>query len=94
MALIRTILVLIILVILFHVGASYAGINQGTNGLTRAVYSLGLLLESPAEAILNALPLSPQQQNIISGQNGFYVYALAAAAGYFILYLLLGIGRR
>jgi hypothetical protein len=26
--------------------------------------------------------------------SGFYVVALTAAAGYFVLYLLLGVGRR
>jgi len=91
--LIRTILALIILVILFHVGMFYAGVGQGTNGLTNAIYSLGNLLESPAVAVLNALPLTAQQRNFADTSN-FYVVALAAAAGYFILYLLLGIGRR
>lgn len=94
MGFIRTILALVILVILFHVGASYAGVEQGTNGLTNAVYGLGDLLESPAQALLLALPLSSEQRELVNGQNGFYVIALGAAAGYFILYLLLGVGRR
>lgn len=94
MALIRTILALIIIVILIHVGASFADVEQNANGLTRAVFGLGDLLESPAGALINALPLSPVQQYLMSGPNGFYVTALVAAAGYLILYLLLGVGRR
>lgn len=93
MALIRTILALIILVILFHVGATFAGVAASTNNLTKAIYSLGQLLESPASALLNILPLSPGQRSFIN-QNPFYVTALTAAVGYFILYLLLGIGKR
>ncbi len=93
MGLIRTILALIILVILVHIGMVYLNVGQGTNGLTDAIYSLGTLLESPAVALLNALPLTAQQRNVADSGN-FYVVALVAAAGYFILYLLLGIGRR
>jgi hypothetical protein len=91
--LIRTILALVILVILVHVGLVYVGIEQGANGFTDAIYSLGELLESPATALLNALPLSAAQRDL-ANPNNFYVVALTAAAGYFILYLLLGIGRR
>lgn len=94
MSLVRTVLALVIVVILFHIGVTYVGVEQNTNGLTRAVYGLGELLESPAEALLLALPLSPTQQNILEGNSGFYVVALAAAGGYFILYLLLGVGKR
>lgn len=93
MALIRTILALVILVILFHIGIVYADIDAGTNGLTQVVYSLGALLESPAQALLNALPLSPEQRNV-ANPNSFYAVALTAAGGYFLLYLLLGVGRR
>jgi len=93
MGLIRTILALIILVILVHAGMVYAGVEQGTNGLTDAIYSLGELLESPATVLLNALPLSAEQRDL-ANPNNFYVVALTAAAGYFVLYLLLGIGRR
>lgn len=93
MGLIRTILALVILVILVHVGMVYAGVEQDANSLTRAIYSLGTLLESPAQVVINYLPLSPEQrQSVDSG--GFYFTALAAAGLYFILYLLLGIGRR
>lgn len=94
MSLVRTVLALVIIVILFHIGVTYVGVAQDTNGLTQAVYGLGALLESPAEALLLALPLSPQQQNILEGGSGFYVVALLAAGGYFVLYLLLGVGKR
>ena len=93
MALIRTVLALIILVILFHVGMFYGGIDRTANELTGAVYSLAELLESPAQAIIGALPLT-QDQRTLGGADGFYVISLGAAAGYFILYLLLGVGRR
>jgi hypothetical protein len=93
LGLIRTILALVVLLILVHVGLVYADIRPHTNGLTAAIFSLGMLLESPAVVLLNALPLSAAQRDIANPQN-FYVVALTAAAGYFILYLLLGIGRR
>lgn len=91
MGLIRTILALVILVILFHIGMVYVGVERDTNGLTDALYSLGELLESPATIILNAIS-STGQVSVDTGS--FYVVALTAAAAYFILYLLLGIGRR
>ena len=91
MGLIRTILALVILVILAHVGMVYAGVERDTNGLTDALYSLGELLESPATIILNAIS-SIGQLSVDTGS--FYVVALTAAAAYFVLYLLLGIGRR
>jgi hypothetical protein len=93
LGLIRTILALIVLLILAHVGLFYAGVEQGTNGLTAAIYSLGDLLESPAVVLLNALPLTVEQREV-ADTNSFYVIAFTAAAGYFILYLLLGVGRR
>ncbi len=93
MGLIRTILALVVLVILVHVGLVYAEVRRGTNGLTEAIYALGTLLESPAVALINVLPLSAAQRDV-AAPNSFYVVALTAAAGYFILYLLLGIGRR
>ena len=93
MALIRTVLGLIVIVILFHVGMFYVGVTRDTNGLTEAIYSLAELLESPMQAILGFLPLTTEQRNT-GGANGFYVVSLGAAAGYFILYLLLGVGSR
>ena len=93
MGLIRTILALVVLLILVHVGLVYAGVKQGTNGLTRAIYSLGTLLESPGAYLLSALPLSAQQRDL-ADPSSLYVIALTAAAIYFIIYLLLGVGRR
>jgi hypothetical protein len=93
LGLIRTILALIVLLILVHVGLFYAGVEEGTNGLTAAIYSLAELLESPAVVLLNALPLSAEQRATVD-TSSFYVISLTAAAGYFILYLLLGVGRR
>lgn len=91
MGLIRTILALIILLILAHVGMVYAGVEPGTNQLIDAIYSLAALLESPATLLLNAVSSSGQVE--VDASN-IYVVALTAAAGYFILYLLLGVGRR
>ena len=93
MGLIRTILALVILLILVHVGLVYAGVAKGTNGLTDAIYSLGTLLEVPAAVLLNALPLTAEQRDV-ADTSSFYVIALTAVVGYFILYLLLGVGRR
>ena len=90
MGLIRTILALVILLILVHVGLVYLDIRPGANVLTSAVYSLGVLVESPAELLLNSV--RPLQQYL--NPNSFYVVALTAAAVYFILYLLVGVGRR
>jgi hypothetical protein len=89
--LIRTILALIILLILVHVGLFYADVEQGTNSLTAAIYSLAVLLESPATLLLNAVSSTGQVE--VDASN-IYVVAFTAAAGYFILYLLLGVGRR
>jgi len=91
LGLIRTILVLVILLILAHVGLFYAGIGQRTNQLTNAIYSLGELLEAPATLLLNLVSSTGQVQADVSS---FYVVALTAAACYFVLYLLLGVGRR
>ncbi|HEV3476791.1 MAG TPA: hypothetical protein VG127_04845 [Rubrobacteraceae bacterium] len=93
LGLIRTILALIVLLILVHVGLVYAGVEPGTNNLTAAIYSLGELLESPAVVLLNVLPLTAEQRDV-ADTSSFYVIAFTAAAGYFILYLLLGVGRR
>jgi hypothetical protein len=42
---------------------------------------------------LNVLPLSEEQRSVANA-NSFYAVAITAVAGYFILYLLLGVGRR
>ncbi len=93
MALIRTILAFVILVILLHIGVVYADVDPNTNSLTEVIASLGILLESPAQALLNILPLSEEQRSV-ANPNSFYAVAITAVAGYFVLYLLLGIGRR
>jgi hypothetical protein len=90
MGLIRTILALVILLILVHVGLVYTNVGQGANILTNAVYSLGTLVESPARLLLNTVTALQRYLN----PKNFYVVALTAAAIYFILYLLLGVGRR
>lgn len=90
MGLIRTILAMVILLILVHVGLRYTGIDHSANVLTEAVYSLGRLVESPAGLLLNTVTALQKYLN----PNSFYVVALTAAAVYFILYLLLGVGRR
>jgi hypothetical protein len=90
MGLIRTILALVILLILAHVALTYLDVGSGANVLTDAIFSLGTLLESPAAFLLNTItPL----QRYLSPKN-FYVVAISAAALYFIIYLLLGVGRR
>ena len=90
MSLIRTILGFVILLILIHVALVYVGINAGANTVTRAVYSLGALLESPAALLLNAVPALRQYLDPTS----FFTVALTAVGLYLILYLLLGIGKR
>jgi hypothetical protein len=92
-ALLRTILALVIFVILVHVGLVYSEIDKDLNGLTRGIYSLAELLEIPAQAVIDALPISPEQRQDIQS-DGVYFVGFAAAAGYFILFLLLGVGRR
>ncbi len=80
MTLLKTILSIIILLILAHIVLFRLGYDAATNQVVAAVYSLGELVEYPARALLPGA--------------GFYVVALAAAAGYFILYLLAGLLRR
>lgn len=90
MGLIRTIVALVILLILVHVALFYANVAQGANVVTAAIYSLGQLLESPAAFLLNTVTALQQYLD----PSNFYVVAITAAALYFILYLLLGVGRR
>ena len=93
MTLLRPILTLVIFVILVHMGLVYSGIDEDLNGLTRGIYGLGRLLEIPAQVVIDALPTTEEQrQSIESG--GLYFVGFAAIAGYFILFLLLGVGRR
>lgn len=93
MTLLRTVLVFVIFVVLAHMGLAYSEIDEDLNGLTRGIYSLGRLLEVPAQAVLDALPTSEEQQQS-TNEQGFYFIGFTAASGYFVLFLLLGIGRR
>lgn len=93
MALLRTVLILVMIVILLHLGISYLGMDPNQNGLTSGVVSLAQLLETPASALLEALPLSPEQQQSVSS-GGLYFIGFAAIGFYAILFLLLGVGRR
>ncbi len=93
MTLLRTILVFVIFVILIHMGLVYSSIDENLNGLTRGIYGLARLLEIPAQAILDALPTSPEQRQSIT-EGGLYFIGFAAVLGYYILFLLLGVGRR
>ena len=90
MSLIRTILGFVILLILIHVALVYVNINAGANTVTRAIYSLGLLLESPAALLLSAVPALQRYLD----PSSFFTVALTAVGLYLVLYLLLGIGKR
>jgi len=93
MVLLRTVLALMIFVILAHLGLVYSSIDEDLNSLTRSIYSLARLLEIPAQVVIDSLPTSEEQrQNIES--NSLYFIGFAAVGGYFVLFLLLGIGRR
>ena len=93
MALLRTILAFIIFVILAHLGLAYAQIDENLNGLTSGIFSLGRLLEIPAQIVVDALPTAEVQRQRIE-ESGVYFIGFAAAGLYFVLFLLLGIGRR
>ena len=93
MALLRTILAFVIFVILAHMGLAYSEIDEDLNGLTRGIYSLGRLIEVPAQAVVDALPTSSEQRESIE-QGGLYFIGFAAAIGYFVIFLLLGVGRK
>ncbi len=93
MALFRTVLILVIVVILMHLGIAYLGVNPNQNGLTSGLVSLAQLLETPAQALLQVLPLSSEQQQSVDSGSLYFV-GFAALGFYFILFLLLGVGRR
>jgi uncharacterized membrane protein len=80
LGLLRTIIALMILVVLAHAGLVYLNYTQDTNQVTNAVFGLAQLLEIPAQMLLPG--------------RGFYTQVLAAAGGYFLIYLLLGVGSR
>lgn len=93
MSLLRTVLALAILAVLAYLGISYLGIAPGANRVTGAISALGELLVLPAGALLGALPLSDGQRSAVES-GGIYSVGLAACALYFLLFLLLGVGRR
>ena len=93
MTLLRAVLALVIFVILAHMGLVYSEIDENLNDLTSGIYSLGKLLETPAGVVLDALPTSGEQRQSIE-EGGVYFVGFAAVALYFILFLLLGLGRR
>ncbi len=93
MTLLRTILAFVIFVIFAHLGLDYAQIDENLNGLTSGIFSLGRLLETPAQIVVDALPTSDEQRQSIE-ESGVYFIGFAAVGLYFILFLLLGIGRR
>ncbi|MDQ5819348.1 MAG: hypothetical protein M3334_13400 [Actinomycetota bacterium] len=80
MTLLRMILGLIILLILAHIVVFRLDYDPATNEVVAAIYSLGELVEYPARALLR--------------EAGFYAVTLAAAAGYLVLYILVGLLRR
>ena len=90
MSLIRTILGFVILLILIHVALVYVNVARATNTVTEAIYSLGLLLESPAALLISAVPATQQYLN----PNSVITVALTAVGLYLILYLLLGLGKK
>ena len=89
----RTILIFVILVIMLHLLIVFLGVDSSQNSLTSGVVSLAELLETPARVLMTYLPLSPEQQQSVDSSDPFFV-GFAAAGGYFVLFLLLGIGRR
>jgi hypothetical protein len=91
--LLRTILIFVIVVIMLHLLIVFIGVDPSQNGLTSGVVSLAELLETPARALINYLPLSAEQRQSVDS-NAPYFVGFAAAGGYFVLFLLLGIGRR
>lgn len=89
MSLLRTILALVVLIIVAHAALVFTGIESSTNALTEGIYGLGVLFESPAAFVLQTLGGSLPAW---FDPANFYSVALAAAAGYLVLYLLLGLG--
>jgi hypothetical protein len=80
LSLLRAILAVIVVLILAHIVLFRLGYDPATHEAIAAVYSLAELVEYPAWVLL--------------ANAGFYVVTLAAATGYLILYILLGLLRR
>ncbi len=79
MSLLRAVLALIVVLILAHIVLFRLDYGPATHEAVAAVYSLGELVEYPARVLLP--------------EASFYAVALAAAAGYLILYILVGLLR-
>jgi hypothetical protein len=79
-SLLRAVLALIVVLILAHIVLFRLDYDPATHEAIAAGYSLGELVEYPARALLPGA--------------GFYAIALSAAAGYLILYVLVGLLRR
>jgi hypothetical protein len=74
------ILAVVVVLILAHIVLFRLGYDPATHEAIAAVYSLAELVEYPAWVLL--------------ANAGFYVVTLATAAGYLILYILVGLLRR
>ncbi len=79
MSILRAVLALIVVLILAHIVLFRLGYDPATNEVVAAVYSLGTLVEYPAQALLPDV--------------GFYAVALTAVGGYLTLYILAGLLR-
>ncbi len=77
MSLLRALLALIVVLILAHIVLFRLDYGPATHEAVAAVYSLGELVEYPARALLP--------------EASFYAVALIAAAGYLILYIVVGL---
>jgi hypothetical protein len=80
LSLLRAILAVIVMLILAHIVLFRLGYDPATHEVIAAVYSLAELVEYPAW--------------VLFANAGFYVVTIAAAAGYLILYILVGMLRR
>ena len=78
-SLLRAVLAVIVVLILAHIVLFRLDYDPATNEAVAAVYSLGEFVEYPARALLP--------------EASFYAVALTAAAGYLILYILVGLLR-
>ena len=79
MSLLRAVLTLIVVLILVHIEVFRLDYDPATHQAVAAIYSLGELVEYHARVLLP--------------EAGFYAVALSAAAGYLILYILVGLLR-
>ena len=80
MGLLRLILAVIVLIILAHLALFYLGYGANGNVWISAMGRVGNLLEWPVRRFVRI--------------RGFYATALIAAAGYLVIYVLLGFASR